>query len=98
MKVVSTIKYGQGRIISPVHRHVMMDTMKEEMQHQEERSIRKQAIQVEQETVKSVFQDGPSKVAEEEGGSHFRNGFSRRIHDDSKGKAGFDEEGWQPCT
>jgi hypothetical protein len=76
----------------------MMDTMKEEVQHQEEWSIRKQTIQVEQETVKSVFQHGPSKVAEEERGSHFRNGFSRRIHDDSKGKAGFDEEGWQPCT
>jgi hypothetical protein len=42
--------------------------MRQEMQRQENRSIRQQSIDMEQESMKAVFQQGPDNVSQEETG------------------------------
>jgi hypothetical protein len=51
-----------------VHRQIVVDPMRQEMQRQENRSIRQQAIDMEQEPMEAVFQQGPDHVSQEETG------------------------------
>jgi len=47
-----------------------MDSMQQEMQHEENGSVRKDLVNVEQESVKEVFQQRPYKVPKEEAWEH----------------------------
>lgn len=52
----------------PVHRKVMVDTVQQEVQHQRPVGVRQQVIDVEQESMETVFQKCPNDVACEETG------------------------------
>jgi len=49
-----------------IHRHEMMNTMEQEMQHEEDRPIWEHFVDMEQETMHAIFQNGPDYVSREE--------------------------------
>jgi hypothetical protein len=51
-----------------------MNSMQQEMQHQENRPIRQQFINMEQEPVHPIFQYGPDDIAQEEAKDGFNEG------------------------
>jgi hypothetical protein len=56
-----------------------MDSMHQKMKHEETGSVRKDLVNVEQESVEEVFQHCPDKVSKEEAGKNFRPGFQRDV-------------------
>ena len=49
-----------------VHGEVVVDTVKEEVEHESPVGIRKEVVDVEEESVESVFENSPDQVAGQE--------------------------------
>ena len=56
----------QQRIHSPVHWHIMMNTMEQKVQSQENRMIGQEVVDVEEEPVQPILQYRPDEVAKQE--------------------------------
>jgi len=59
-----------------VHRQIMMNAMRQKMEHEEKRAIRKPFVNMEQKSVQSVLEQGPNDVSNQEAYS----GFEERRH------------------
>lgn len=60
-----------GQVNSPIHRQVVVDTVQQEMQHQRPVGVRQEIINMEQESVKTIFKECPDEVSQEETGNEF---------------------------
>ena len=49
-----------------IHGHIMVNTMQQEVDHQELGMIRQVKVDVEQESVESIFEQRPQEIAKEE--------------------------------
>lgn len=75
-----------------------MDTMQQEVQCQEYRLVRQVIVDVEQEPVESVLQNGPHNVAEEEAQHGFDIGIDWERQDGGQRQSGVDGERRERAT
>lgn len=66
----------QGHFNIPIHRHEMVDAMKQEMQHEKKGSIGQPVVNMKEEPVQGIFEQGPDYVSCEEA----QHGLDNRAH------------------
>lgn len=64
--IMSKSVQSKEKLNIPIHRHVMVDAVQQEMQHEENWAIGQPIVNMKQEPVQTVLEYGPDYVAREE--------------------------------
>jgi len=59
------------RNYAPIHRHIMMNTVKQKMKRQKRVVVGQELVDVEQETMHPIFQNCPYEIPQEEAWKRF---------------------------